>query len=47
VQVWTPAELTAEQERLFRDLQKVEGQPPAEDKVGRGFWNKIREAFGA
>jgi molecular chaperone DnaJ len=47
VQVWTPADLTAEQERLFRDLQKVEGQPPAEDKVGRGFWNKIREAFGA
>jgi len=46
VQVWTPTRLTDEQERLFQDLKKVEGEPPA-DSLGRGFWNKIREAFGA
>ena len=47
VQVWTPADLTPEQERLLTELRKVEGAPPAEGAVGRGFWNKIREAFGA
>ena len=46
IQVWTPTRLTDEQEGLFRELKKVEGEPPA-DSLGRGFWNKIREAFGA
>jgi len=47
VQVWTPTSLTPEQERLIRELQKVESAPPstAED-AGRGFWNKLRDAFG-
>ena len=46
IQVWTPTRLTAEQEQVLRDLEKIEGEPPA-DSLGRGFWNKIREAFGA
>lgn len=45
VQVWTPADLTPEQERVLQELKKIEGQPPAEG-AGRGFWNKIKEAFG-
>lgn len=47
VHVWTPTRLTPEQEEKFRELQKVEGAPPSAESVGRGFWNKIREAFGA
>ena len=46
VQVWTPTQLSDAQEQLFLELKKVEGEPPA-DSLGRGFWNKIREAFGA
>ena len=47
VQVWTPAELTPEQEKLLRALEKVEGEPPVEDGAGKKFWKQIREAFGA
>jgi molecular chaperone DnaJ len=46
VQVWTPTRLSDAQEQLFEQLKQVEGEPPA-DSLGRGFWNKIREAFGA
>ncbi len=46
VQVWTPTRLSPEQEQVFQELEKIEGEPPA-DSLGRGFWNKIREAFGA
>ena len=42
--VWTPEQLTSEQERLFRELAAVEGEPP---KRGRGFWSKLKEALGA
>lgn len=45
VQVWTPTVLTPEQERLVRELQKVEPAPPSASE-GRGFWNKLREALG-
>jgi molecular chaperone DnaJ len=48
VHVWTPADLTDEQERLLRQLQQIEGAPPtAAEKAGRKFWQQIREAFGA
>ena len=47
VQVWTPTRLTPEQDKVFRDLQSVEGEPPSAEGTGRGFWNKIKEAFGA
>jgi molecular chaperone DnaJ len=42
--VWTPQELNEEQTRAFRELAKVEGEPP---KRGTGFWSKLKEALGA
>jgi molecular chaperone DnaJ len=42
--VWTPERLSEEQERLFRELAKVEGEPP---KRSPGFWSKLKEALGA
>jgi molecular chaperone DnaJ len=44
VHVWTPERLTDEQERLFRDLAKIEGEAP---KRAPGFWSKLKEALGA
>jgi molecular chaperone DnaJ len=43
INVWTPEGLTAEQERIFRELAVHEGEPPAHEK---GFWSRIREAIG-
>ncbi len=45
VQVWTPAKLTPEQERILRELAAVESAPPSEDGV-RKFWQQIKEALG-
>jgi len=45
IAVWTPERLTEEQERLFRSLGELEGEPPA-GKVGRSFWGRMREALG-
>lgn len=44
VHVWTPERLTEEQEQLFRELAKLEGEAP---KRAPGFWSKIKEALGA
>jgi len=44
VHVWTPERLTAEQERLFQELAKLEGEPPTRSP---GFWSKLKEALGA
>jgi molecular chaperone DnaJ len=44
VHVWTPEKLTAEQERLFRELAAIEGEPP---QRGNGFWARLKEALGA
>ncbi len=44
VHVWTPERLSEEQERLFRELAKLEGEPP---KRAPGFWSKLKEALGA
>ena len=44
VRVWTPERLTDEQERLFRQLATLEGEPP---KRSPGFWSKLKEALGA
>jgi molecular chaperone DnaJ len=44
VHVWTPERLSDEQERLFRELAKVEGEAP---KRAPGFWSKLKEALGA
>ena len=46
VHVWTPAELSAEQEELFRQLAALEGAPPhSQGRHRSGFWNKVKEAF--
>jgi molecular chaperone DnaJ len=44
VHVWTPERLSDEQERLFRELAKHEGDPP---RRAPGFWSKLKEALGA
>ncbi|MBA3316748.1 MAG: molecular chaperone DnaJ [Gemmatimonadales bacterium] len=44
VHVWTPERLTDEQERIFQELAKLEGEAP---KRAPGFWSKLKEALGA
>lgn len=48
IAVWTPTQLSAEQEKLMRRLAEVEQTPPARiDEDGeRGFWSKVKEALG-
>lgn len=43
--VWTPENLTAEQQRLFSEIAKLEGEPPK--KTTHGLWDRLREALGA
>lgn len=49
VVVWTPTELTPEQEALFKKLAKIENDAPESVDMDedRGFWSRVREAFGA
>ena len=42
--LWTPDNLSSEQEALFNQLAAIEGEPP---KPESGFWSKIKEALGA
>ena len=44
IHVWTPETLSGDQERLFRELAKVEGDPP---KRSPGFWSRVKEALRA
>jgi molecular chaperone DnaJ len=48
VTVWTPTNLTREQERVLRELQEIETAAPtdARQSEDRGIWGKIKEAFG-
>jgi molecular chaperone DnaJ len=48
VNVWTPTNLTREQERMLRELQAIETAAPADHghSEDRGIWGKIKEAFG-
>ena len=48
VVVWTPTSLTAEQEALLKKLAKIETKAPEQVDAdeGRGFWSRVREAFG-
>jgi molecular chaperone DnaJ len=47
VLVWTPPDLTSEQEALMRQLRDIESAAPESvDRKGRkGFWSKVKEAF--
>ncbi len=47
VHVWTPSDLTPEQEGLFRRLAALEGKAPAEEGAGRKLWDRMREALGS
>jgi molecular chaperone DnaJ len=46
VHVWTPTKLTPEQRALLEQLAKVESAPPSEERVGKRFWEQLRQAFG-
>jgi len=47
VRIWTPQELTREQERILREFRELEEAPPEDAARGgeRGFWSRVREAF--
>ena len=46
--VWTPERLTPEQESLYRRLKEIEEPAPQRvDGERKGFWSKVKEAFGA
>ncbi|HEX2092837.1 MAG TPA: molecular chaperone DnaJ [Longimicrobiaceae bacterium] len=48
IHVWTPTQLTPEQEELFRRLAELEGPiPGGEGKSRQGFWDKVKGAFAA
>ena len=44
IAVVTPRDLSAEQKELFEQLAEVESPPNAEED-GKGFWQKVRDAF--
>ena len=47
IRVWTPHDLTSEQEDLLRQLAEVESPAPAkiDRQSHKGFWSKVKEAF--
>lgn len=45
VQVWTPTDMSGEEEKLIRRLQEVLEAPPASRE--KGFWEKMKDALGA
>ena len=45
VQLWTPDELSTEEETLVRRLAELQRKPP--EARSKGFWSKMKEALGA
>jgi molecular chaperone DnaJ len=48
--VWVPTDLSAEQEKLVRQLRRIETAAPETlegDGEAGGFWNRVRQAFTA
>jgi molecular chaperone DnaJ len=45
VQLWTPQELSAEEQALVRQLAERGSMPPATRE--KGFWSKVKDALGA
>jgi len=45
VQLWTPDELTREEEMLIKKLGEISAKPP--QTRSKGFWSKMKEALGA
>src|SRR2546427_341398 len=46
VRVWTPTNLTPEQQELLQRLAAIEAKPPMEEGAAKKFWEQIRQAFG-
>ena len=46
VTVWVPERLSAEQERLYRSIRAVEDTAPERIVDRKGFWSRVKEAFG-
>jgi molecular chaperone DnaJ len=46
IHVWTPTELSSEQEELFRRLAELEGPVPTGDRPS-GFWSRVKDVFAA
>ncbi|HLV25489.1 MAG TPA: molecular chaperone DnaJ [Gemmatimonadales bacterium] len=47
VQLWTPEQVSEEEEELLRRLAELQGAPPASDSRGRGLWARMKQALGA
>jgi molecular chaperone DnaJ len=47
IHVWTPTELSPEQEELFRRLAELEGPTPNGEGKRSGFWSRVKDAFAA
>ncbi|CAA9360806.1 MAG: Chaperone protein DnaJ [uncultured Gemmatimonadetes bacterium] len=47
IHVWTPTELSAEQEELFRRLAELEGPVPGGKGKRSGLWSRVKDAFAA
>ncbi|HUP52697.1 MAG TPA: molecular chaperone DnaJ [Longimicrobiales bacterium] len=47
VAVWTPDDLTAEQEKVLERLREIESSPPEKIRRGarKGFWSRVKEAL--
>ena len=46
VQLWTPSDLGAEEERLLQRLAEIRPDVPTDTRA-KGFWAKMKEALGA
>jgi molecular chaperone DnaJ len=47
VHVWTPTELSPEQQEIFHRLAQVEGPLPAARQGQKCFWERVKDAFAA
>lgn len=47
VHVWTPADLSREQREAMERLAELEDEAPEPRADQRGFWDRVKQAFGA
>lgn len=47
VHVWTPTQVSSEQEELFRQLAQIETPLPEEGRGKPRFWDRVKEVFAA
>ena len=45
VQLWTPQEMSADEQTLVKRLGELGAKPPASRE--KGFWSKVKDALGA